>query len=121
MAFSSKSLKIGRHIRHVGRLVQIANIFARHGLFSLLERLNIKSWLTPAQVRQARAISVEKGDGEIGQEVKGLPARLRRSFEELGPAFVKLGQVLATREDLLPPEYIGRTSQTAHASGAHSV
>ena len=106
MAFSSKSLKIGRHIRHVGRLVQITNIFARHGLFSLLERLNIKSWLTPEQVRRARAISVEEGDSAGGQEAKGLPARLRRSFEELGPAFVKLGQVLATREDLLPREYI---------------
>jgi len=34
------------------------------------------------------------------------PERIRRALEELGPTFVKLGQVLATRVDLFPPEYI---------------
>ena len=33
------------------------------------------------------------------------PAHLRRALEELGPTFIKLGQVLSTRPDLVPPRY----------------
>jgi ubiquinone biosynthesis protein len=108
MEITSKSLQLGRRIRHMGRLAQITNVFARHGLWSLAERLGIRSWLTPEQVREAQELSREGGgsDAVDVDEVKGLPARLRRSFEELGPAFVKLGQVLATREDLLSREYL---------------
>ncbi len=34
------------------------------------------------------------------------PKRLRRTLEELGPAFIKLGQILSTRPDILPPAYV---------------
>lgn len=34
------------------------------------------------------------------------PERVRRAFEELGPTFIKLGQILASRVDLFPPEWI---------------
>lgn len=110
MELSSRSLQLGRRIRHMGRLAQITNVFARHGLWSLAEKVGLDRWLTPEQVREAQELDREGGgshDAEVDvADVKGLPARLRRSFEELGPAFVKLGQVLAVREDLMPPEYI---------------
>jgi ubiquinone biosynthesis protein len=118
MELTSRSLQLGRRIRHMGRLAQITNTFARHGLWSVAERLGLEKWLTPEQVREAQELSRGTGEGESESggpgsgdsfdvsQVKGMPARLRRSFEELGPAFVKLGQVLAVREDLLPREYI---------------
>jgi ubiquinone biosynthesis protein len=109
MELTSRSLLLGRRIKHMGRLAHIVNVFARHGLWSIAERLGVQSWLTPEQVRRAEELSREgggaEGQGEIF-EVMGMPARIRRSFEELGPAFVKLGQVLAVREDLLSKEYI---------------
>jgi ubiquinone biosynthesis protein len=39
------------------------------------------------------------------------PRRLRLACEELGPTFVKLGQILSTRPDLLPPSYIHEFSK----------
>ena len=39
------------------------------------------------------------------------PQRLRQMLEELGPTFIKLGQILATRADLLEPEWIGELAK----------
>lgn len=106
MANLSSGIKLGQRIRHIGRLAQITNVFARHGLYSIAEAIGAPSWLSPEQIRNAKELSKQQGDtvestGDLGA-IQGLPARLRRSFEELGPAFVKLGQLLSVREDLLP-------------------
>ena len=39
MELTSKSLQLGRRIKHMGRLAHIVNVFARHGLWSMAERL----------------------------------------------------------------------------------
>jgi len=42
---------------------------------------------------------------------QNLETRLRMALEELGPAFIKLGQLLSTRSDLLPPSFIEELSR----------
>jgi ubiquinone biosynthesis protein len=62
-------------------------------------------------------VLIKHGMGEIADRMKGRtttrirsglpdPARIRRTLEELGPSFIKLGQLMSTRADLFPSEYI---------------
>ncbi|MBL8863436.1 MAG: ubiquinone biosynthesis protein UbiB [Planctomycetes bacterium] len=81
--------------RDLRRLAEITAVFARHGLGELFQRAGITGQLARAGValRLAR-------DG--GSHTKPPEVRLREAFERLGPVFVKLGQLLAGRSDLLP-------------------
>ncbi len=98
----------------MGRLAQIVNVFARHGFWTVFDAAGVRSWLTPEQVKTAEEISRVEGAPDESENLaatieagtKGMPARVRAAFEELGPAFVKLGQMLASRQDLLPEAYI---------------
>lgn len=73
-------------------------MFAKHGLRNLVEKLNLDSFLS----------SNNKSTEE--KELLTIPQRLRLSFEELGPTFVKFGQLLASRPDLIPDDYIQEMS-----------
>ncbi|WP_031303741.1 ABC1 kinase family protein [Sphingobium quisquiliarum] len=77
--------------RDRARLAEIINVASRLGLGLLLAQLGIEP----------------KGKGGQ-QDFEGadLPRRVRMALEALGPTFVKLGQILATRADLLPPHWI---------------
>lgn len=81
------------------RLEEIWGVAARFGLGILLGRLRLE---------QAGGVD---GDDDDDQSAQGLPRRTRLALEELGPTFVKLGQILATRGDLLPPEWIAELEQ----------
>ncbi len=72
-------------------------MFAKHGLKNLVERINLGNFLSGS------ASSTEK-------EHLSIPERLRLSFEELGPTFVKFGQLLASRPDLVPDDYLQEMS-----------
>jgi ubiquinone biosynthesis protein len=82
------------------RLAEILRVASRFGLGILLARLGL-----------------ERGEGndEDADEPQSLPRRTRLALEALGPTFVKLGQILATRGDLLPPEWIAEL-ETLHSS-----
>ena len=64
----------------------------RHGLGSLVNRFDLRRLRLDGHRSSPSA-------GHSG------PAHLRRALEELGPTFIKLGQVLSTRPDLVPPRY----------------
>ena len=50
-------------------------------------------------------------DRRKADEDKEAPKKLRLAFEQLGPSFVKIGQILSTRDDLLPEAYITELSK----------
>ena len=74
----------------IGRLAQIAGIAAAKGWGRYAERLGFRT----------------KPQGLKAGEPKSDAARLREALEELGPTFVKLGQMIAGRADIFPPEIV---------------
>ena len=99
----SQIFKVPRRTR---RVAHIARKCASHGLGFLVSKLGIQEYL-PTWAR------IVLPGGEPA-ELVDLPARLAKVLEELGPTFVKLGQVLSTRPDLLSPEYIECLQRICH-------
>ena len=85
--------------RDLGRVHQIAAVLVRYGFGGLVQRIGMASALE----RAGKALHWREPEDLARLEP---PARVRRVLEELGPTFVKLGQILATRGDLFPPEWI---------------
>lgn len=91
-------------MRDLGRLHEIALILIRYGFGDVVRRMGLANALEQA----GRALRWRDAE-----ELAHLPpsTRVRRVLEDLGPAFVKLGQVLATRVDLFEPEWIAEFSK----------
>lgn len=85
--------------RDMGRLNQILGVLIRHGFGESVRRLG----LTERLERAGHVLHWEHAADLARLEP---PAQLRLALEELGPTFVKLGQVLAGRADLFGPDYI---------------
>lgn len=83
----------------MGRLYDIAGVLVRHGLGDSVRRLGLAD-------RLARAGHVLHWDHAADLARLSPPVQVRLAMEELGPAFVKLGQILAGRADLFAPEWI---------------
>jgi ubiquinone biosynthesis protein len=90
--------------RELPRLREISSVFVRHGLGDLVRRAGIATLL-----EHAGHVLQWKEASEIAPLEPQQRARL--AFEQLGPTFVKLGQMLSTREDLLPPTWTTELAQ----------
>jgi ubiquinone biosynthesis protein len=87
-------------LRNAGNLLRVARILARHDALEPIEKLGA----APAVVTLARLLSRKSAEGRPGQ-------RLARALNEAGPSFIKMGQALATRSDLLGEELAADLSE----------
>lgn len=85
----------------LGRLREIVQVLFRYGFGYLVDQLDLKELLSPFD--RARKVAEE--------EAPSRGVRLRRALEDLGPTFVKLGQLLSTRPDLLPPDVVSELAK----------
>ncbi|MEF8873926.1 MAG: AarF/UbiB family protein [Candidatus Thermoplasmatota archaeon] len=81
--------------RKIRRMRELAEILMEHGLVDFIRELGLTSFVS----REKMGARLE----ETMQEVKA--HELRQLFEDLGPAFIKLGQFLGNRPDLIPPHF----------------
>jgi ubiquinone biosynthesis protein len=90
--------------RDLGRLRDIAGILIRHGFGEVVRRIGLADALQRAGQALHWGAAAEFASLEP-------PVRVRQALEEMGPTFVKLGQLLATRVDLFDPEWIAEFSK----------
>lgn len=86
-------------MRDLGRLHDIASILIRYGFGDLVRRLGLE----PMLERAGKALHWPRLEELLHLDP---PQRIRRAMEEMGPTFIKFGQILATRVDLFPPDWI---------------
>jgi len=89
-------LRTGKDLR---RLNEIVNILITNGFGDLINRIGLGESL-----RKAGNLIRYKASSEFVS--MPLPVRTRKALEEMGPTFVKLGQILATRVDIFPEDWI---------------
>ena len=95
-------------VRDLGRLQEIAGVLIRYGFGDMVRRIGMSAALE----RTGRMLH---WDDPEAMAHMAPPERVRCALQDLGPTFVKLGQVMATRVDLLPPEWTAELGKLQNA------
>jgi ubiquinone biosynthesis protein len=93
--------RMTRNIRSLRRYRQVLGVLITYGFGHVIEQLNLHHYL-----RRGTSRTAERQINRMGG-----PVRLRLAMEELGPTFIKLGQLLSTRPDILTKEYARELSK----------
>lgn len=93
-----KITSIKRTIRNTRRFAEIVKVLSAFGFRQLVLDTGLHRLL--GSVKEEIDTSSHNNSEKLP-----LPVRVRMVLEELGPTFVKLGQILSTRPDLIPPEW----------------
>lgn len=92
-------------IQDVRRLREIATVLTRHGFSAVVAGTGLARYLpssdqTLVEFEEAQEVSI------FGEDRSEAAVRFRNVLEDLGPTYVKLGQILSTRPDIMPPEFM---------------
>jgi ubiquinone biosynthesis protein len=98
-----------RRVAEIARVRRIIEVLIRNGLGFLVQQLALDRFLPRFLRRQT-----VRADEAVGRLT--MPERLRRTLEELGATYIKAGQFLSGRADLLPPMYIEELSKLLDAA-----
>lgn len=103
-------ISINRY-KHIKRYKEIVRVFIKHGFGTLLDQLGILKYL------DIKKKIMNKQEKDIQQSIG---ERFRLALEELGPTFIKLGQIISVRPDLLPENIINELEKLHDAALAFS-
>ncbi|MBN1958755.1 MAG: ubiquinone biosynthesis protein UbiB [Desulfuromonadales bacterium] len=92
--------RINRNIRSLKRYRQVLGVLITYGFGHIVEQLNIDYYIELGK----RIVSLGTVSRDLERLTQG--ARIRLALEELGPTFIKLGQLLSTRPDIVPADVI---------------
>ena len=97
-------ISLTKTIKNVARFREILTVFSKNGFHSLIIKYGLGQEVSGSISNEDDALEEMSDNTDEWWGIIG--SRLRLSFEELGPSFVKIGQLLATREDIFPPVFI---------------
>ena len=98
-----------RRVAHVRRYSEIASVLVKYGFADAVAALHLSPYLAAGR---RFAVSVLRRDG---RRELSRARRVRLACEELGPTFIKFGQALSTRADLLPPDVLSELAMLQDA------
>jgi ubiquinone biosynthesis protein len=91
-------LELHRAYRNLGRYRQVVGVLIKYGFGEVLDRMNIATYL---QIGSRKLFARQQAIAALSWA-----ERIRLALEELGPTFVKMGQIMSTRPFLIPVELI---------------
>jgi ubiquinone biosynthesis protein len=100
---------VRRRLAEISRVRRVIEVLARNGLGFLIQQLALERFLP--RFWRRRPVRAEAGISRLT-----VPQRVRRTLEDLGATYIKVGQFLSGRADLLPPEYIEELAKLLDAA-----
>jgi ubiquinone biosynthesis protein len=96
---------LARRLKNAQRYREVVGVLARYGLASFVAQSGI------AALKRNQGEWLYSRDGTVDLSNAPIEVRIRKAMEELGPTFIKIGQILATRRDLVPDSWADEFSK----------
>lgn len=98
-------------VKDIRRLREITAVLTKHGFHAIVRKIGLGGGADEEETRgllgmDADGALVEAEESWLGEDQDSAAARFRNVLEDLGPTFIKLGQIMSTRPDIMPPAFM---------------